>query len=158
MKNLEVVHLQSEEFTVFSHDYSSDKYSQLDIKFLYLKGCCDYPIHYISKMLSLRYAEALKLAKNLSDEINNIRTDKRLVVLHEEKATSDRLLVMRARQIKAIHDEMERRASDPERFRKTSEKQLLEMLEKLESSVQFENEYYTGELDTGSFPKEKLNF
>ena len=153
--NLELV-LATDQFKVFTQEYDRSEYSQTDIKFLFLKGYQNYPIHLIARFLSLRYSEALKTAKKLEVEINNIRADKRLAILHKEKVSSDHVWKMKARQLKGVMDELEKRSSDEGRFKDLSEKQLFDLMEKLESGTKFESEYHTGEVENGSFPMEKL--
>ena len=148
--------LDSEKFKIFAKEFNGGDYTDNEIKFLFCKGHCNLPIDYIAKILCLRYVDALKLAKKLSDELNNLRLDKKLAIVYKEKVSSDRLLKVKAKQIRSIIDEIERRNNNPDRFSKTSEKKLFEILEKLESSVEVESEYYTGEIDEGSHPRERV--
>ena len=150
--------LNSNTFQMFTAEYDKNKYPVEEIKFIFLKGYCNYPIHLIARILSIRYADALALAKKLIDEINNARADRKLSILHKEKVSFDHLLKTKAKQLRAISDELERRLEDTDRFKDVSDKHLLDLLQKLEAGVQLDDDYFTGDMDNGRDIKERLSF
>jgi hypothetical protein len=145
---------ESKQFKVFCSELE-EQYDDIELKFLFLKAGLNLPLSKIAKTLGRRYEEVIKLNKKLEEVISNIRLDCRLHILHSEKVQPDMLFRAKAKEAKAILEELDRRAEKEKRFDGVSDKHLHEMLAKISEDLRISGDYYTGDIEMGEFPSQK---
>lgn len=146
--------IEPKKFELFCSEVEGD-FDELELQFLYLKAGRNLPLSKVAKILERRYVDIVKLSKKLEETVNNIRLDYKLAILHSEKVHPDKIFRAKAKEVKSILSELQKRAQDEDRFKGVSDKHLHEILSKISDDLTITGDYYTGETENGLFPREK---